>query len=280
MSELEDIFAGIPYESEGDPFKSIIKVSEEPQEETPASSQEEKVEETESPASEGESTEETSKEESSDENTPDEKNLPFHMHPRWKALMQERDELRQAQETLQKQVQEMQSKVSVVNSQPASIPDWFTQAYGDDQDLWARYQEENKRTRDEIKQEILQDIRSEQSKAQAEQDQMLEWIDQQMSVLGETHSIDLSYKDGKNSLRNELIKIALEYHPTDQQGNIDFEKVYEIRELKSKRDEKVEKRKEIAQAVSSTQKISEPAKKDYLTPEDLKNKDWLELAKL
>jgi len=228
----------------------------------------EETEEEKSPSSQGEEqSEEESKEESADDskedtedNTEDETKLPFHKHPRWiereKKWKNEIKTLKQENKETLKEALE-----SIKPQEPKTIPRWFKGIYGDDQEMWNEYQSGRASERQSIKKEILDEQKATVEKQATEQKKADDWINDEIAKLK---------ADGKKFNRNELLKVALDYRATDAQGNIDFEKSFEIMEvLKKKNPKKSKALKKLADSTVSG-KDTETTPKSYKTPEDLK----------
>ena len=106
--------------------------------------------------------------------------------------------------------------------EPKSVPILFLWVFGDDentQELWDDYQKEQKSARAEIKAEILKEQEAKTSNQGKETEKWNAWIDSEVENLK---------ADGKIFDKNELMKVALEFKPTDDKGNISLEKSYEI----------------------------------------------------
>jgi hypothetical protein len=85
---------------------------------------------------------------------------------------------------------------------------------------------------------------------------------------------------GKTFDDNKLLKVIEDFSPVDQNGYTDFNKAYQIYELKEKA--KQEKKQEVIKGkkqLSSRVNASgmEVAKKDFISPEDIEGRDWREL---
>ena len=69
------------------------------------------------------------------------------------------------------------------------------------------------------------------------------------------------------------MKVMMDYKPSDDEGNLDFKKGYEIMNLlKKKNPESTKQRKEIVNEDSKTK--SEPGEKKWFTPEDMQGRGW------
>ncbi len=283
----ENKLADIVSSREGDdPFKDVK--DEEEKDTSQDSPSEEKTKEEKSPSSQGEPEDKTEgetegepedktegepkeepKEESKKDSTEEEKQIPFHKHPRW---IEREKQWNERFETLKQEGQEeLETALEKLKPQePKGIPNWFKGLYGEDQpEMWNEYNAERKADRDALKQEILVEQREEQSERISKQNEEVqywnEWIDTE---------VDKLKADGKSFNRNELLKVALEFKPTDEQGNIDLEKSYELMErMKAKDTKKSKARKELADSTISDTR-GEESPKDFRTPKDLKGRSW------
>ena len=246
---IEDIFADVPKEGEN-PFKDMEK-------ETPPESQPEKEPKADKPE-EG-------------DNTPDEKNLPFHEHPRWKEREKELKELRERDETTAKELADLKAFKEKTEKtfapQETKIPDWFRELYGDNEIAYQKYQEHEQSKEQEIEQRILAKQQEEVQKTAQETAKWSKWVEDNITKLEE---------DGAKFDRNKLIKTMLDYRPTDEAGNFDFQKGYKIYEaLNPEEKPDIEARKKIAD--TSISKKGESPKKDYMTSAELRRQSWQSL---
>lgn len=201
------------------------------------------------------------------ENTP-EKEVPFHEHPRWKQREEELKTLREAEEAHAREIEELKAfREESKTSKTTAIPDWFKELYGDNEVAWAKYSEHDRVQRDDIKREVLQEQELLRQRQTDEANRWNKWVDDQITKL---------QADGKQFDRNKLIKTMLEYRPTDDNNNFDFEKgyrIYEALEQKEADPQKSQERKQLADIVTATTK-GDKKSKDFLTAHDLRNKSW------
>lgn len=216
--------------------------------------------------------EETPSESAAENNTGEEKeeeNIPFHKHPRWIERENELNELRERDEANAREIAELRAMTEAKETNNAKIPDWFVELYGENEVAWQKYSEhENKRT-EEIEARILARREAEEREATQEAEKWSKWVDSQMNTLEE---------DGHTFDRNKFAKIMLEYSPTDENNNLDFQKGFKIYQaLEGKTDTaKSEARKILADKTTSDAK-GEPTQKDYLTSNELRNRSWSSL---
>lgn len=248
MEKEEGFFESIKREG-SDPFAELEK-------ETPSESLTEKEPEKEEPQ-EGES-------------TPEEKDVPFHKHPRWIERETELKTLREQEEAHAREIAELRTEVShKLESNDTSIPEWFRELYGDSASAWKKYEHREKERETEIEQRLIQRQELAEKQKVEEATRWNKWVDGELEQLqSEGHKFD----------RNKLIKTMLDFRPTDDSNNFDFRKglaIYQALEEKEKTKdvEKSNARKELA---DTTTKVSrgDPPQKDYLTAKDLRHRSW------
>jgi len=245
------------------PQEGAIEPKEENKEVIPAVPPAEK--ETETPAPEGEKNQE-------------ETNLPFHQHPRWKALHKELKDLRTFKDEMVERF--TQKEEEPAKPQNSSIPDWFVEIFGEQPSAWEKFSRYNAQTREQIKEEIFSEL---QSKAEEQQQQTVhwnQWVDKELQELGDDKGVDLTDKEGGNSIRNEIIKVAIKYKPTDEEGNIDLRAAYEIWQSTKKEDDisKVTAKKQVA-GLASVKSKGESQPKDFMTSNDFRGKGWAQVVR-
>lgn len=197
---------------------------------------------------------------------PAEDNVPFHKHPRWIERENELNELKERDEQMARELAELKA---LKNSSPADsdIPPWFSELYGDNQVAWSKYAEHEHNRTVEIENRILARQQESQLKEAQEVEHWNKWVDSEITKL---------QSDGSTFDRNKLIKVMLDYSPTDANNNLDFQKglaIYEALEGKSDT-AKADARKQLADTATSTSTRGEPTKKDYMTPAELRNRSW------
>lgn len=233
----DNILADIPKEGE-DPFKEL-------ETDTPA----------ESPTVE------------TKEKTPQEKEVPFHEHPRWIAHQKELEELRAFKEEATPQLEELKTRIPTDTT--TTVPEWFKELYGDNVQAYQKLQAHEQQTYQEIEQRVLN---AQEARKQQELQEIAKWNGWVNTEVNRLKS------EGKTFERNELLKVMLDYRPSDDRGNFDFTKGYGIYEaLKAKEvAPKSEARKKLGDMASTSTKGESP-KKDYLTAAELRNTSMSEL---
>lgn len=230
----------------------------------------------ESPAEEEQETEEAPSHQGAEEesktgdepNTDDDNNVPLNKNPRFQEVIQQNREMREKLA----QLEELQSKVSQLESRNTveEKPDWFREAYGDDDNAWNVQKNVISKVAEQVKNELKQ---AELRQAQERQAQEARWNNYVSEELGKLEA------EGKKFDKNELLKAALDYQPTDAQGNISLPKAYEILQMKKQMEsqEKTAPKKAVAALSTAPSKQSQPKERDYMTPSDLRGKSFRDL---
>ena len=197
----------------------------------------------------------------------------FHKHPRWIALQTELKELRgfreEASPLLERLGQKPDNRKEETN---VEIPLWFSEIAGENQEAWNKYRAYDAGQRETLRSEIIGEIQQAESKRVSDQKNQEAWVDKELQGLQD---------DGKVFNRNELLKIALEYLPTDESGNISFLKAFNILEKTKAGGQKPikpisDEKKKIADQTMEKGKTEE-GKKDYKTSADLRGKTFHDL---
>ena len=262
MSEVKEFFDAIQQDGE--------LVGQE--KETPAESSTEQNQTETSPSSQGEQEQQeesvTSQPEVNTEN--EEEKVPFHKHPRFKALIEEKQQLKQTVEQLLPlwdEVERMKSEIQQrgVKETPTQIPSWFSNVFGDNEYAYQEWQNHTQFEREQIKAELKKEFQEAAQQRVQEEQRWNNWVEENISSLKE---------QGHKFNQNELMKVMVDYKPTDDQGNLSFEKGYELYErLKSSNSSSSKEKKDIASKSISENK-PDVKSRDYKTPDDLKGKSW------
>jgi len=198
--------------------------------------------------------------------------VPFHKHPRWIERENELKILREGAEANAKEIADLKNlqEENAKRFEPsnAKVPEWFKELYGDNEIAWQKYQEHEQAKEQEIETRILARQQEAQSRQTAETAKWNKWVEDEIAKLEAT---------GAKFDRNELIKTMLDYRPTDENNNFDFQKGYKIYEaLKPKEDPAHSNaRKQLADATLKTS--GEPKTKDYMTTPELRKTSWANL---
>lgn len=262
MSEVKEFFDAIQQEGE--------LVGQE--KETPADSSAEQNQTDTSPSSQGElkqqEEEEKSQSEANTEN--EEEQVPFHKHPRFKALIEEKQQLKQTVEELlplKEEVERMKQEIQHRGEYQTSlqIPDWFSELFGENEQAYQKYLSHTQAEREHIKADVMHEFQQAAEVRSQEEERWNKWVD---------HSINALKEQGHTFNQNELMKVMVDYRPTDDQGNLSFEKGYALLEkLTAAQPSSAKEKKDIASKSISENK-PEGKSRDYKTPADLRGKSW------
>jgi hypothetical protein len=209
--------------------------------------------------------------ESLPENEPvvEEKALPFHEDPKVQAYLDRQMENREARirEEFESRIENLQ-EISTPTS--SSIPAWFSELYGDNEIAWQKYSEHEQARTEEIENRILARQQEEAQRQIKETEHWNNWVDTEINRLAASgHKFD----------RNKLIKTMLDYSPTDENNNLDFDKgmrIYEALEEKPDSTKSVA-RKALADTTTVTSTTGESPKKDYMSSNELRRRSMSSL---
>ena len=275
MTVQNSFMAGIKQEGRIDPNAEDHEEKDTPPE-SPAEKETEEDETESSP-------EEKGKDESPDPKKDEEPAVfqAFHKHPRWIALNQELDSLREFKEQAAPLLERLgKSKPAEEN---VEIPEWFQELFGDNANAWKKYRAYNATERQQLRQEILTEIKSESTKATQAADKWVKRVDDEISnleadpeVVAELKKLNLKFN------RNEVLKAANDYRPTGEDGQISIRLAYNLwKSLRnqSKPDEKKssDEKKKIADKTMG-KSAEESTKKNYKTSADLAGKSFRDLV--
>lgn len=279
---MEDFFAGIP--SEGGEVAFNEEVGPTPVDSQSQKDQEEKPKDASS--SEDAKTDEVKKPAASEKSS-DEENTPWHKDPRFKKRM---DRFKSDTKTLQEENAKLRSdmdefrkrfdSLSQTQKQEAAIqlPQEFVQLFGENADAWTPFQKLIAQEAQKIVKGELSSMEAARN-AQAEQQRAANtFIEKQLVELSDEFGID--FMDNKSNVRNGVLKIAQEYLPTDENGNVSLKKAYTIWKAMNPQKEMSESRKKAA-SLSSESSV-EPAGQTEETVQklgSLKNKTWRDFVK-
>lgn len=265
-----------------DPFADFAP-TEEQESKTPADSSTEKEStEEESPSQEGEedseSTEDSDNDEQAnveeededeDDNTPSaKKEVPFHKNPRFKRLYQENKELKSTLEDLTAKIDGL---INSKSEPTQEVPEEFKYLFGDNPEAYEKFQKLTEAQASKLVEERLGKKEVEQSKAskaQAEAERVLE--ETMEEIADEAGGLT-------ESQRNEIYKVAMEYRPVDEHGNIDLKKSHILWQKLTPQKEKSTAKKEIA-AKTTSNSAPGTTKSKVLTTKDLRNMTFGDLA--
>jgi len=236
----DSIFADIPREGHETIEEVLDSVDKELQEETPAESQTENIEQ------------------------PDLK-----QNETWKRLREERDAERQARAELEARLEKLESSRQA--DEPIEQPEYLTDLIGENPEVARKFRNYEETLKEQIKRELANEQASQAQAEQAEAQKWAKWTEERFAEVETEFKVNFKSDE---SLKNELAKIMFEYSPTDDRGNLDYRKGMKIlNSLKAVdvKDESIrtQTKKNIADATVSKETSTKP-NKDYLTNQDLR----------
>ena len=201
---------------------------------------------------------------------PSEKDPPFHQHPRWIAREQELNELRDFRDKAMPLLEKLTESKPIEENK--EIPEWFVELFGDNDAAWKKYRAYNVKEREQLRNEIVTEFQGQAKRLEDEQKKSDQWLE---SELGKLEGEGLKFD------RNELLKVALEYLPSDENGDISLHKAYQIMQGQKatagpeKPKSAEEKKKVASQTMGKDGKDDQP--KGYKTSADLRHKSFTDL---
>ena len=210
-------------------------------------------------------------EEGKDDKNPLPKEEPFHKHPRFKKIVEEK---RKSEEEVARLLEENDRlKNNTTTPEDEGLPSWWVELYGNDDASKRAWSIQIKRE-DELvkkaKQETLKEIKEEEARRVEESKKWDDRIEEELSTIEDQFKADFSSdKPEAKKARTEFLEIVFDLSPKDDKGNIlayaPFDKAYEYYTIKNGKQEKkedpaIQKRKDIASL--SMNKGQEPVKGD------------------
>jgi hypothetical protein len=198
-------------------------------------------------------------------------NIPFHKHPRFQEVIAQKNELFEKNKLLEERLSRLEQ--TKIQEEIPLRPDWFTKLYGEDDDAWGLYYQNEvqreKEREERVYSRIKKETEEEQSKMSLAEKEANDYIE---------NSIQDLVDEGNKFDRNELVSIMKEFTPTDENNNLDFRKGLKIlQQIKKPNTEKITARKEVASStVSQTKTIG--GEKPFGTSINLRNKSFSSLA--
>ncbi len=208
-------------------------------------------------------------------NTPSEEELPYHKNPRWQKVFRENKEMKERLAALEASASTPPPRAE--EPKDASIPAWF----GGDEATYRLYKADQEAERSRIKQELIQEQQRAQEASQQEQVKLQQWVSESIAQVEEANGLDFSRDE---SLKNEIMQMTIKYSPVDDNGNLDFQKGYELLQLSrgsgqevAEAEKKKAKKSLASTTVGGAKAEAEP--REYMTPADFRNKGWRDIIK-
>lgn len=209
-------------------------------------------------------TEKASEEETKDE-VPTESKEDLKKNDTWKQMREELEFERAERVKAQEEARKLETRMQeiVVNKQ-SSQPEFLTDLIGENPEVASKYQSHVSLLKEEIKRELIEEQVSQARKAQEEKAYWDKWTNEQFEKVGATDE----------NIRNELGKIMRDYTPTDEQGNLSYEKGMKIlNDLKkaqiAETEVKTQVKKNVADATVSRE-TNTSKNRDFVNQHDLR----------
>lgn len=201
----------------------------------------------------------------------EEKDIPFHKHPRWKRVQAELEELRKFKEEQASKTVEQPK----VEKSPETVPAQYQKFFGDDVEAfkeWSSMMREAARAEAEqlIKQRETSKELEARKQAEAQQ-KAVSWAENQFLELTEETGIDMT--DAKSTERNQILDICEKYGLFTAEGYPNVKKANELRSVLFPKasDEEVQEKKKVLTKTNAKSNAA-PKEKDVWTPSELRKK--------
>lgn len=182
--------------------------------------------------------------------TPEEFKGTFHTHPRWIAREKKLKEYEERDRAREAELAELRGKLDIVSDSIASarqaqedgeevkIPEWFVTLYGEDEEAYLKYLEAEEARLADFEEKAIKRIETRRETAAREAEEReaadLKWVDDSLDALrtelqeDQLEDFDTMSKEDQESFTRDVLRIVRDYTPTDEDGNIDFRKAYNI----------------------------------------------------
>lgn len=154
--------------------------------------------------------------ESSPDDKQDEEKIPFHKHPRWIAKQREIEELKAKIESIEGTVE---SRRESDEEEVVEMPQWFVDLYGEDPEAYQAYLIAEEAREQEREERLLSRISRQKEEETEREQQQQQWVTDQLESL---------HEEGEEFDDNALMKVMVKYAPSDEEGNLDFNKGLDI----------------------------------------------------
>lgn len=199
-----------------------------------------------------------------------EEQLPFHKHPRFRALTAENKELKEQVEALSAKMENFSTKFTQQETASQPIPNWFVRLYGEDQDLYNAYKVEEEARIASMQQAVMSKLEPELKKIEKEESdkKVNSFINSELEAIKEEFpGIDT----------NAVMKVVYDKKLFDENGQLNFRAGAEwvVKTSPATHNGKTEAKKEVAAKLSSEGSSDGPSKKDVVTSQELRKAgDW------
>lgn len=210
----------------------------------------------------------------------------FHEHPRFQALVREREQDKELISELQAFKEKAEPILEgIIKPKDEAIPQEFSVLFGNDEGAWRNYQSLTERQQKAFIEKLDERLKPilETAERTKKQTELEAWADSEWKSLKEDQIVQGELKKlGKNfdeSVQDSISQVITKYLPTDEKtGNLSVRKGYELwRELNSKSpvtpNPATDEKKKVA-AMTTEKSNATEEKKDYRTSADFKGKSF------
>lgn len=205
------------------------------------------------------------------------KDVPFHKHPRFRELINKNKELTENFNEALNTINELKASFNNKKEDSEEMAGWFKELYGDSEEVktaWKIYNQQTLQERERVKREILAEFESKEIKAKQEDEKWNNWVNNEVERLED---------EGENFDRNKLLKIMKDYRPTTEDGSsLDFNKGLDLYKKIYNNDNADDKNKNtIKKKIADTTTDSTKNNKNehpFLTQKELRHKSFLSLT--
>jgi len=145
---------------------------------------------------------------------------------RWAEMRRQLKEERDAREVYEKRVADLEESFKSKSQDRVEIPEEFVDLFGDNPEAWKKYDALSTKKAQELIEARFAEVEKKRIEESTAEQRDQEVIQNEFELLGEKFGKD--FTDPKSSERNAVLKFAMEYAPTNAQGNIDLGKAYEL----------------------------------------------------
>lgn len=193
--------------------------------------------------------------------------IPYHKDKRWIEMYEKAkrvEELEQKSATLEEKLNRLEQMKS---DEPVKVPEAFKRLFGDDEEVYKLWKSEQDEREKSLRAEIIKEINeSKQKEIETQQKEEAEWQEYFDA------EIDALKEDGFEFDDEKLTKFVIDNDITDSKGVYDLKKG--LLKMMNTKPAANPARKQIAGMTGGSGNSSEPAKKEYATPDDFQGKGW------
>lgn len=200
----------------------------------------------------------------------DEKDIPFHEHPRWKEREENWTNRFNEQETRHqddlKALREEFGDMRKANAEQLNIPSWF----GGTEEEWKAYKQDEDNKLKQAEERAIERINKTREKEDKAVKEATDYMQSEINTIQDDKTIN---PDGAKVDPNKLLKFVLDNDLVDSKGRWNYRAGFQMMKTKSDKTD-IKNKKAIAGATTSEDK-AETKPPTYATPNDFKkNRPW------